>query len=158
MAKLPVKKSPNKIPVSDYVREYVRLREEKKSIEKRMSTIADALKKYASDNGQTDSRGSSYFERDNYVIGNVARKSISFDVEKATKFFRRRGYPECITTVEQINSDAVEELLSTGEITVEDLEKITTTKVSYSIDIKPVEEVTDEVKETTVKRSRGHGA
>ena len=78
-------------------------------------------------------------------------------MRKATKFFRKRGYPECITTVEQINPDAVEELLDTGEITIEDLEKITNTKVSYSISIAPVEEVTDEVTETTVKKhTRGH--
>ena len=50
----------------------------------------------------------------------------------------------------------MEELLDTGEITIEDLEKITNTKVSYSISIAPVEEVTDEVTETTVKkRTRG---
>lgn len=155
MAKLPVKKKA-KIPVSDYIKEYVRLREEKKSIEARMTQISDALKQYAEDKGQKDDKGSFYFERDGYMIGKQARKSMTFDVDKATKFFRKRGYPECITTVEQINPDAVEELLDTGEITIEDLEKITNTRVSYSIDIKPVEEVTDEVTETTVKkRTRG---
>ena len=159
MAKLPAQKSP-KIPVADYIREYVRLREEKKRIEARMTQISEALKAHAEEKGQKDDKGSFYFERDGYMIGKQARKTVTFDVEKATKFFRKRGFPECITTVEQIDYDAVEELLSTGEITVEDLEKITNTKVSYSIDIKPVEEVTDEVAETTVKakprlRTRG---
>lgn len=149
MAKLPVKKKA-KIPVSDYIKEYVRLREEKKSIEARMAQISEALKQYAEDKGQKDDKGSFYFERDGYMIGKQARKSMTFDVDKATKFFRKRGYPECISTVEQINYDAVEELLDTGEITIEELEKITNTKVSYSISIIPVEEVTDEVEETTV--------
>lgn len=149
MAKLPVKKKA-KIPVSDYIKEYVRLREEKKSIEARMAQISDALKQYAEDKGQKDDKGSFYFERDGYMIGKQAHKSMTFDVDKATKFFRKRGYPECISTVEQINYDAVEELLDTGEITIEELEKITNTKVSYSISIVPVEEVTDEVEETTV--------
>lgn len=160
MVKLAKKSSP-KIPVSDYIREYVALRQERGQIDKRMSEISAILKEFAAEKGQRDDKGSSYFQRDGYSVGNVARKSISFDVDKATKFFRKRGYPECIKTVEVIDSDAVNELVSTGEITMEDLEKITTMKVSYSIDIKPVEEVTDEVEQTTVSspkmKLRGRG-
>ena len=76
-------------------------------------------------------------------------------MDKAVEFFRKRGYPECIVTREEIDMDAVNELFSEGEITEEDLEKITNTTVTYSIDIKPVEEVTDEVVETKVRGKRG---
>lgn len=146
-------KKKDSVPVADYIREYVRLREEKKSIEKRMKQISDVLKSYAVTNGQKDDKGSSYFERDDYVVGNVARKSVSFNIEKATQFFRRKGYPECIDTIEVINESAVEELLSTGEISIDDLASITDTKVSYSIDIKPVDKSSDgEVEEHTVRR------
>lgn len=152
MAKLPVKKSPAKIPVGDYIREYVRLSDEIKRLQERKDSIGKTLKELAAERGETDDKGSSYFERDNYIVGNVARKSISFNIEKAVKFFRRKGFPECITTQEVINSDAVEELLDCGEITVEDLEKITETKVSYSVLVKPVETPTnDEVEEHEVK-------
>ena len=68
MAKLPAKKSP-KIPVADYIREYVRLREEKKRIEARMTQISEALKAHAEEKGQKDDKGSFYFERDGYMIG-----------------------------------------------------------------------------------------
>lgn len=153
MAKLPVKKSPANIPVSDYIREYVRLCEEEKRIKERKEKIAKSLKDYAAEKGERDDKGSSYFERDSYIVGNVARKSISFDTEKAIKFFRRKGFPECVKEVEVIDSDAVEELISSGDITVEDLERITETKVSYSILVKPVEQVTDTVEEHRVNNS-----
>lgn len=149
---LKVKKT---IPVREYIQEYVRLREEKKRIDARLSQISEALKQYAEDKGQKDDKGSYYFERDGYSVGKQARKSITFDLDKAVKFFRKRGYPECIVTREEIDMDAVNELFSEGEITEEDLEKITNTKVTYSIDIKPVEEVTDEVVETKVRGKRG---
>lgn len=149
---LKVKKT---IPVREYIQEYVRLREEKKRIDARLSQISNALKQYAEDKGQKDDKGSYYFERDGYSVGKQARKSITFDLDKAVKFFRKRGYPECIVTREEIDMDAVNELFSEGEITEEDLEKITNTTVTYSIDIKPVEEVTDEVVETRVRGKRG---
>ena len=149
---LKVKKT---IPVREYIQEYVRLREEKKRIDARLSQISEALKQYAEDKGQKDDKGSYYFERDGYNVGKQARKSITFDLDKAVKFFRKRGYPECIVTREEIDMDAVNELFSEGEITEEDLEKITSTKVTYSIDIKPVEEVTDEVVEAKVRGKRG---
>lgn len=149
---LKVKKS---IPVKEYIREYVRLRDEKKRIDSRLSQISEALKQYAEEKGQKDDKGSYYFERDGYSVGKQARKTITFDTEKAVKFFRKRGYPECIVTHEEIDMDAVNELFSEGEITEEDLEKITNTKVSYSISINPVEEVTDEVSESTVRGKRG---
>lgn len=149
---LKVKKT---IPVREYIQEYVRLREEKKRIDARLSQISNALKQYAEDKGQKDDKGSYYFERDGYSVGKQARKSITFDLDKAIKFFRKRGFPECIVTREEIDMDAVNELFSEGEITEEDLEKITNTTVTYSIDIKPVEEVTDEVVETKVRGKRG---
>ena len=149
---LKVKKT---IPVREYIQEYVRLREEKKRIDARLSQISNALKQYAEDKGQKDDKGSYYFERDGYSVGKQARKSITFDLDKAVKFFRKRGFPECIVTREEIDMDAVNELFSEGEITEEDLEKITNTTVTYSIDIKPVEEVTDEVVETKVRGKRG---
>lgn len=148
---------PKEIPVSAYAAEYDRLREDKKRIEKRMEQLSTALKDYAEKHGQRDSNGSFYFERDNYVIGKQARKSVSFDTEKASKFFRRKGFPEAIKTVESIDEDVVSELLDTGDITLEDLEKITTTTVRYSMDLKPLkpeEEVTDEVQECTVSRPK----
>lgn len=143
------------IPVREYIQEYVRLRDEKKRIEARLSQVSEMLKQYAEDKGQKDDKGSFYFERDGYTVGKQARKSITFDTEKAIKFFRKRGYPECIVTREDIDMDAVNELFSEGEITEEDLEKITRTKVTYSIDVKPVEEVTDEVTETRIRGKRG---
>ena len=150
-----VLKSKKVIPVKDYIQEYARLREEKKRIDARLSKISEVLKQYAEDNGQKDDKGSFYFERYGYTVGKQARKSITFDVDKAAKFFRKRGYPECIVTREEIDMDAVNELFSEGEITEEDLEKITSTKVTYSIDIRPVDEVTDEVVESKVRGKRG---
>lgn len=135
------------------VAEYNSLREQKKSIESQMAKVSADLKSYAEKNGTKDDKGSYYVEYGDYMIGKQARKSISFDVPKAVTFFRKHGIPECVDTIEVINSDAVEQAINEGIISVEDLEKITETKISYSIDVRAREEITD-VQETQVAASR----
>ena len=137
------------LPIGSLLEEYYSLREQKKTIEDRMKTLADLIKANAEKTGVKDDKGSCYAEDEQYVYGKQCKKSVSFDKDKAIEYFKTHGYNECIDTVEVINEGAVEERINTGEISYEDLEAITTTKVTYAIDIKKKEDM-PEVEQTEV--------
>ena len=153
MAKL-VSISSKKDITPDYVREYNALREQKASIEARMKVLSTELKDAAEKKGTKDDRGSYYLECDGYMVGKLARKSVTFNTEKAIKLFRKKGIPECLKEVTVIDNDAVEAAITEGYISEKELESITEVSVSYSIDVRKKEEVSDEVEETQVAASR----
>ena len=137
------------LPIGSLLEEYYSLREQKKTIEDRMKYLADQIKANAEKVGVKDDKGSFYAEDEQYVYGKQCKKSVSFDKDKAIEYFKIHGYDECIDTVEVINEEAVESRINTGDISFEDLEAITNTKVSYAIDIKKKEDI-PEVEQTEV--------
>ena len=137
------------LPIESVLNEYNSLREEKKKIESRMSALAKQIKEDAEARGVKDDKGSFYAENDNFIYGKQCKKSVSFDKDKAISYFKNHGYEDCIDTVEVINEAAVEGHVNSGDISFEDLEDITTTKVSYAVDVKKKEEMS-EVQQTTV--------
>lgn len=137
------------LPIGAMLSEYDSLREQKKKIEDRMKYLADQIKANAEKVGVKDDKGSFYAEDEQFIYGKQCKKSVSFNQEKALSYFREHGYDDCITTVEVINEEAVEGHINTGDISFEDLEDITTTKVSYAIDLKRKEEMA-EVEQTEV--------
>ena len=137
------------LPIGAMLSEYDSLREQKKKIEDRMKYLADQIKANAEKVGVKDDKGSFYAEDEQFIYGKQCKKSVSFNQEKALSYFRDHGYDDCITTVEVINEEAVESRINTGDISFEDLEDITTTKVSYAIDLKRKEEM-PEVEQTEV--------
>lgn len=137
------------LPIGAMLSEYDSLREQKKKIEDRMKYLADQIKANAEKVGVKDDKGSFYAEDERFIYGKQCKKSVSFNQEKALSYFRDHGYDDCITTVEVINEEAVESRINTGDISFEDLEDITTTKVSYAIDLKRKEEM-PEVEQTEV--------
>lgn len=137
------------LPIGAMLSEYDSLREQKKKIEDRMKYLADQIKANAEKVGVKDDKGSFYAEDEQFIYGKQCKKSVSFNQEKALSYFRDHGYDDCITTVEVINEEAVESRINTGDISFEDLEDITTTKVSYAIDLKRKEKMS-EVEQTEV--------
>lgn len=137
------------LPIGAMLSEYDSLREQKKKIEDRMGYLADQIKANAEKVGVKDDKGSFYAEDEQFIYGKQCKKSVSFNQEKALSYFRDHGYDDCITTVEVINEEAVESRINTGDISFEDLEDITTTKVSYAIDLKRKEKMS-EVEQTEV--------
>ena len=137
------------LPIGAILSEYDSLREQKKKIEDRMKYLADQIKANAEKVGVKDDKGSFYAENEQFIYGKQCKKSVSFNQEKALSYFRDHGYDDCITTVEVINEEAVESRINTGDISFEDLEDITTTKVSYAIDLKRKEEM-PEIEQTEV--------
>lgn len=146
------------LPIGAMLSEYDSLREQKKKIEDRMKYLADQIKANAEKVGVKDDKGSFYAEDEQFIYGKQCKKSVSFNQEKALSYFRDHGYDDCITTVEVINEEAVESRINTGDISFEDLEDITTTKVSYAIDLKRKEEMPEveqiEVPIAASKKSR----
>lgn len=137
------------LPIGRLLEEYYSLRDQKKTIEDRMKVLADQIKANAEKVGVKDDKGSFYAEDEQYVYGKQCKKSVSFDKDKAIEYFKTHGYDECIDTVEVINEEAVEGRINTGDISFEDLEAITNTKVTYAIDIKKKEDM-PEVEQTEV--------
>lgn len=135
--------------IEEKIKEYDSLRGQAKTIKSRMDTLAKEIKDYATAHGEKDDKGSFYCERGAYLFGNQAKKSVSFKTEEAITFLKTRGFHDAVTIKEVIDEDAVERHISSGEISFEDLESITTTKVTYAIDLKKKEDM-PVVEETTV--------
>ena len=131
------------------VEEYNSLREQSKMIKSRMDTLAKEIKEYANQNGVKDDKGSFYCDNGAFMFGSQAKKSVSFKKDDAILFFKTRGLLDAVKITEVIDEDAVEKYINEGEITFEDLESITETKVSYAIDLKKKEEM-PVVEQTTV--------
>ena len=129
------------IPIEEARTEYDRLREESKRIKNRMDVLSKTIKDFAEANGTKNDVGSFYAENDDFIFGKQARKSVSFNEEKAIAFFESKGLDDCVKVVKQVNEEAVEQAVNEGEITFDELESITTTKVTYAIDVKRKEEM-----------------
>lgn len=124
------------MPIGNLLAEYDSLKAQKKVLEDRMKKLADQIKDNAERVGVKDDKGSFYAENEQFIYGKQCKKSVSFDDEKALEFFKDRGLADCISTVEVINEEAVENHINNGDISYEDLESITTTKVTYAVDVK----------------------
>ena len=143
------KKATNFIQIDSLLVEYDRLREEKKTIDTRMKKLSEDIKKYAEENGVKNDKGSFYLENDLLTFGKMAKKSVSLIQDKAIEFFKGRKLFDAIKLVETVDEDAVEKYINEGKISFEELESITNTKVSYSVDIKK-KEIMQEIEEVVV--------
>lgn len=144
-----VKEIATKANIEDLLLEYDSLREREKAIKKRKETISDMLKDFAVREGVEDDKGSSYFDSTSYVLGRIAKKSISFDKSKSLLLFSSKGLDDCVTYEPSINEDAVEKHIASGDISYDELQSITKEKVTYSVSVVQKESM-PEVKETFV--------
>lgn len=123
--------------ITQKVAEYNTLRAKQKTIKSRMDELAKDIKSYLTKNVSPDSRGNYYEEDDNFVFGNMAKKSVKLNEERAKVFLQERNLLEKASDVKiVINEDKLEQLLATNEITAEELESLVDIKTTYSIDIK----------------------
>lgn len=143
------------------VQEYMDLSKQEKAIKKRKDELAKRIKEHAQQNGVKDSNGSSYMSNERFVFGSQARKSIKLNQDRAKEFLLSQGlYEQVVEVKETINENKVEQLLSEGLITTDDLEAIVDVKVTYAIDVKekeveqPEEMPEVEVVEHSVKKIR----
>lgn len=129
--------------ISD-VREYNELRKQKSLIEKRMKELGDSIKKYSMEHGVKDQNGSHYVQESNFVYGSVSRKTIKLNQEKAKNHFNSIGLlQDVIETKYEVSEDKINELLTAGTITEDDIEAIMDVKTSYSLAVTEQEEEVD---------------
>lgn len=123
--------------IAEKVAEYNLLRAKQKTIKARMDELAKDIKGYLTKNVSPDSKGNYYEEDDNFIFGNMAKKSIKLNEERAKAFLQERNLLEQVSDVKiVINEDKLEQLLANETITMTEFESLVDTKVSYSIDIK----------------------
>lgn len=128
--------------IKNLVREYDQLREQQNIIKKRVSELANKIKKYSAENGVKDSKGNMYLEDEDFIYGQQARKSVKLNEEKAKELFRQKDVYDLVIekeVKEVINEDKLSELVEDEVITMEELENVTDIKVTYAIDVKKKE-------------------
>lgn len=149
-------KSSKVVNIGGLLQEYEQLKAREKSIKSRKDALAKMIKEYATKNGVKDSNGSYYAEDNDFIFGSQARKSVKLKEDEAKEFFRSRGlYEEVIDTVEVLNEDKIEQLVTDEKITVEDIEALTDVKVQFAIDVrvKETEQTPEEMPEIQVQNS-----
>lgn len=139
--------------IDEVVREYNALREQESIIKKRKDLLATTIKDYAKAHGSKSSTGSCYCENEDFTFGAMAKTSVSFN-DKAVEFLKSRGFDKAIKVIEEPDEQEVEKLVSNALITTEELSAITSTKITYSVDVKEKQEVSDEVIESTIAASK----
>lgn len=135
--------------------EYDKISAQIKELDSKKKQLATKLKEYAGSNGVTDDKGSSYIEGDSYIVGRVARHSVKIDQDKGVSFLREKGLTECITekTVYTVNESEVEKAVASENLTEEDVSQFTSVSTSYSVLVKPKEEMS-EVELSSVARRK----
>lgn len=144
-----VKEVATKANVEALMLEYDSLRSQEKAIKARKDAISTMLKDFAESNGVRDTKGSFYYSGEKFHLGKVAKKSISFDTNSAVLFFQSKGLTDCVKFEPTVVEEKVEEHIAKGEITLEDMDKITKEKVTYSVSLVE-KEAMPEVQQTTV--------
>lgn len=125
-------------------REYDEVSKHIKILEATKKTLADKLKNFADANGVKDDNGSYYLDLSDFIVGKVAKKSMSLNPERTKALLKEKGLTsKCLKVVEQIDESAIEKEVSSGNISISELESITDTKVTYSVSVKPKEELPD---------------
>lgn len=130
--------------MTSLLNEYQSILEKEKILKKRKNDIATLVKDYAEREGVKNNTGSFYCEDDQYIYGKQCRKSVSIDNEKAKDLLETKGlWREAVDIVEVVNENKLENLVNEGKLSMQDIEDISVTKVTYAVDIKKKEQTED---------------
>ena len=140
--------------LSDYekmAQEYDDVSKQLKVLTDRKKVLSEQLKKGAEELGSKDDKGSYYCNTDSFVFGKQAKKSVTINLEKAIPFLRKKHLDSLIheEVVYSIDKDELQDAVSEGSLTVDDVKSITDVEVSYSVSVKAREEV-PEIEQTTL--------
>lgn len=133
----------SKEDIGKVISEYDLIRENEKMMKKRKTELANIIKEYSDKNGVPDDKGSLLCSNDEYSWGKQIRKSVSLNQEKALEFIKENELNDCITTVEVVNEEELENQFNLGNVTTEDLENISDIKISYSTVVTKKEVIED---------------
>lgn len=133
-------------------REYADISAQIKVLEERKKALADKIKSGAEQFGVKDDKGSFYLENDSHIMGKVAKKSFRIDQDKAVETLQSMGLGDVVdvVTVSTVNEDKLQKAVQDKRISLEEVQKFTEEKVSYSVLVKE-KEAMPEVEVTTAK-------
>lgn len=117
-----------------------------KELEKTKKVLADRLKEGAKTLGTEDDKGSFYIEGEDYIIGNVVSKSMSYNLERATPILKKKKiYNDCTETITTIVVDDAKltKLVEQGKITLNEVKDFTDVKETFKVYVKKKEEIPD---------------
>lgn len=147
--------------IVEKVRQYQKMKEQKGLLEKNVKALGEEIKKYAEEHAERDTKGNYYVKDSGFVFGKQCRKSIKLNQEKTLDFVKAKGFNQCVTVKEEVNEEALEELVSTGDITTDELQDLTEEKVTYAIyvandkDMPEVQQATASVSKKPKLRRKG---
>lgn len=118
--------------------EYSEISKQLKMLQEKKTDLATKLKQIAESLGVADDKGSSYIDGEDFIIGNVAKRSVSIDQSKGVELLESRGLLKCVNVkmVKTVDEKAVEQAVADEELTVEDVKEFTKVSVSYSVSVK----------------------
>ena len=130
--------------VAQMSQEYSEVSSQIKLLETTKKTLADRLKEASELIGVKDSKGSYYYDAGDFMVGKVAKKSVSLKQEDTIKLLKEKGlYKKGVEVqkVEVINEKALEDAVKDGTISQEEFESLCNVKVTYSVSVQKVEEI-----------------
>lgn len=136
-------------------REYADLSAQIKQLDEKRKLIAEKIKEGAEKFGVKDDKGSFYLEDDNFIIGKIAKKSISINQEKAVQVLQSLGLGDVIDTItsEVVNENKLQQAIQDKRISFDTVEGFTDVRTSYAVIVKKKEEA-PEIEATTLKVAR----
>ena len=132
-------------------KEYDEISSQIKVLEARKKSLADQIKIGAETLGVKDDKGSYYLETPTFIVGRVAKKSLSINQEKGVEVLKKHKLNKCVEVItkEVVNEDALSKAVSNGEISLDQVQTFTEEKVSYQVSVKAKEEMV-EVEQSTL--------
>lgn len=130
--------------VAQMAQEYSEVSVQMKLLDTTKKTLADRLKEASELIGVKDSKGSFYYDTGDFMVGKVAKKSVSLKQEDTIKLLKEKGlYKKCVEVqkVEVINEKALEDSVKDGTITQEEFEALCNVNTTYSVSVQKVDEM-----------------
>ena len=119
-------------------KEYDDINAQLKVLNDRKKELSTLIKEGAEKYGVKDDKGSHYLESDDLVLGKVCKKSFKINQDKAVDILNSKGLGDTLDTITTtvVNEDRLSQAVSSGRITLKEVEEFTDTKIDYSVSVK----------------------
>lgn len=123
------------LPIDSIVKEYLEVSGEVKTLEKRKKELGEQIKKYAIKHIPKNDNGDMLRKEFNYVFGQVIKRKVTLDQEKALKMLKEKGLTSIIDNIEVVNEDKLSSALDEGVVTLDELNGVTNIQESYALKV-----------------------
>jgi len=124
-------------PMMQKVREYKRIKDQKKDLDARAKVLRDDLMEHLSSVGEQDEEGHLWLDLPQEVEGKVAMQamrkvSFGLDEETAIEILLNSGLDHCLVQKTEVDQDAVFEALENGDLTAAEVDLMFPKTVSWA--------------------------